>query len=246
MFAALIVASCSAMADTVQVSDLTLTRKALAYATKTYTIQLTGNSWDEAEKNAEKEFNAIAADIAKACTYEIDYEMPEFKKIWVRGTGDKVKGSIKFTAPSVKNGVASTKVVTTKINGLKIDRASTGPKTYLWDDTKNEYVVENKNYKFWGVLVPAVYGGSVATADGKASVNMTIADEQGFSDLRGVATGTSDKNTKAFKSVAGNFADTLSNGYGTWKLAYNKKVSAQAATLSDEQILELKKVELAK
>ena len=239
MFAALVVASCSAMADAVQVSDLTLTRKALAYATKTYTIKLAGNTWDEAEKNAEKEFNAIAAEIADACKYEIDYEMPEFKSIWVGGTG-KVKGSLKFTAPSVKNGVASTKVVTTKLNGLKIDRDS-GTKTYLWDDTKNEFSA----YKYWGNLVPATYAGSVATADGKASVNMAIA-APGFSDLRGVATGTCDKNTKALKSVAGNFADTLSNGYGTWKLAYNKKVSEQSQALDDEQILALKKVELEK
>ena len=249
MFAALAVASCSAFAaKDVQVNDLTLTKKALAYATKSYTIKITGNSWSNAMENAEKEFNGHVDAITNACTYDIDYELPEFKDLWATVTqGEKVKGSIKFTAPAVKSGVASTKVVTTKLNGLAITRGKE-TKTYLWDNTKNEYAKDG--FKFWGYEIPdAQFRKELGTADGKAQLGLEIANDG--HTLQAVATGTCDKNTKAIKSVAGNFADIGCMGYGTWKFALNTSVTKKAVddasgVNTDEDILALKKVELYK
>ena len=252
MFAALAVASCSAFAATTNevtsVSDLALAKKALAYATKSYSIKIEGTDWTNAMEKAEVEFNKIASNIVKACTYDIEYTMPTFKDAWA--TVDQkgaVKGSFKFTAPAEKNGVASTKVVTTKVNGLLIERTNAAGALYVWDNTKNEY---SKEYKYWGYDISegTKLSGRVATKDGKASLNLAIiggTDEHPHF-LQGVGTGTCDKNTQEIKSVAGNFADVLCKGYGTWKLSYNKGLTTKSAGLDNEAILKLKKVELAK
>ena len=239
MFAALAVASCSAMAaeglTQTEVCDLTITKKALAYATKAYTIKIEGESWSNAMEKAEAKFAEITNEVVQACTYDIDYELPEFKDLWVTVTqGEKVKGSIKFTAPAVKSGVASTKVVTTKLNGLYLKNGD-NKKTIIWDNVKNEWKLYDP------MTIPAQFVDEVLTADGKASLSVIIDDDVNGHNLRGVATGTSDKNTKKIKSVAGNFADTGCKGYGTWKFAYNKKLTGK----SDAEIYKAKKLEYA-
>ena len=251
MFAALAVVSCSAFAaKDVQVNDLTLTKKALAYATKSYTIKIVGTDWTNAEQNVAAEFAKITNNIVKACTYDIDYELPEITDAWAAiDKSGKVKGTIKFTAPAVDNkGFAKTKVVTTKLNGFAITRGKE-TKTYLWDNTKNEYAKDG--FKFWACEIPgAKFRKELGTADGKAQLGLEIANDEGHT-LQAVATGTYDKNAKAIKSVAGNFADIGCMGYGTWKFALNKSVTTKAiddasGVNSNEDILKLKKVELRK
>ena len=256
MFAALAVASCSAFAaKDVQVNDLTLAKKSLSFATKSYSIKITGTDWTNAEQNVTAKFAEITNNIVKACSaYDLDYEMPEITDAWAAiDKSGKVKGSIKFTAPAYKldrdgKAVASTKVVTTKFNGFVITRGKE-TKTYLWSDsTKNEEY--KKEYKYWGYEIPgAQFGKDVATADGKAQLAMTIVNDA--HNLQAVATGTCDKKTGALKSVAGNFADVACMGYGTWKLAANNSVTKKAVDEAsgvnkDEDILALKKVELVK
>ena len=248
MFAALAVASCSAFAaKNVQVNDLTLTKKSLAYATKSYSIKFEAASWEAAEKQVKEQFEKDLKAITNACVYDIEIPYDTFDTAWkLVKKGDKVKGTFKYTAPAVDNkGVAKTKVVTKKLNGFVIDRAADGCKTYLWDGTKNEWG------KIWGYEIPdAKFGKGVGTADGKAHLAMSIVNDE--HNLQAVATGTCDKkDPKVLKSVAGNFADCECMGYGTWKLAANKSVTKKAideasGVNSDEDILALKKVELVK
>ena len=240
MFAALVVASCSAMADELvnsKVYDLTFAKKSLEFATKAQTIdlaKLNASDWDDAKLKAEDQYNKIVEEIegycAKECP-ELKTAIPSFEEIWPGNGSGPVKGKIKFMAPSVKNGVPATKVISTKINGVAIDKGADGWTTYLFDSAKNEYK------KFWAAEYPFDYNG-FATGDGKATLNVSFADD-GYT-MDGVATGTADKNTREYKSVAGNFADLASRGYGTWKFAYNKKLTGK----TDGEILAAKKAEI--
>ena len=246
MFAALAVASCSAFAaKDVQVNDLTLAKKSLSYATKSYSIKFEADSWEAAEAKVKAQFEKELLAITNACTYDIEMPYDQFDTAWkLVKKGDKVKGTFKYTAPAVDNkGVAKTKVVSKKLNGFVITRGKIA-KTYLWDNTKNEYG------KIWGYEIPAAeFGKGVATADGKAQLAMSIVNDE--HSLQAVATGTADKKTGAIKSVAGNFADCECMGYGTWKFALNNSVTKKAVddasgVNTDEDILALKKVELFK
>lgn len=242
MFAALVVASCSAMADELvnsKVYDLTFAKKSLEFATKAQTIDLAklgASNWDEAKELAEAQYKKIVEEIegycAKECP-ELKTAIPSFEEIWPGNGSGPVKGKIKFMAPSVKNGVPATKVISTKINGVAIDKGADGWTTYLFDNAKNEYK------KFWAAKYTDEFDyNGFATKDGKATMNVTFEDE-GYT-MGGVATGTADKNSGEFKSVAGNFADLASRGYGTWKFAYNKKLTGK----TDGEILAAKKAEI--
>ena len=257
MFAALAVASCSAMAaKNVQVNDLTISKKALAYATKSYSIKFEGATPSNALENAEAQFNELIwgkDGIVSNKVDGLDFDESQFAFDGYRAKikDDATKGTLKVTLPALgKNGL-STKVVTTKINGLVIVRGNERPNTYLWDNTKNEYAKDG--FKFWGHLIPSYFYNPIVTLDGKASLTMFLGDpyvkkDHGFS---GVATGTCDKKTGVIKSVAGNFADAYCNGYGTWKYALNNSLTKKAqddasGVNTDEDILALKKVELVK
>lgn len=248
MIVALAVASCTAMAaeEVVnnEVYDLSFTTKSLELATKTLSIKIQGATWSNAYEKASEAYWKESEKIIKACAgLGLSYELPCFDEVWNSTTngGAKVKGTLKFTVPNVNTkGVAATKVVSKKINGVAIKDGEGKYKTYLWDNTKNEFYnardAKAKNYKYWAWELPFDYSGLIATDDGKASLNVKLAE------LRGVATGTCDKNTKVIKSVAGNIADTGSASYGTWKFSYNKRLTGK----STDVILTDKKVELAK
>ena len=257
MFAALALASCSVIAAiNVEVNDLTITRKSLEYATKTYTFS--GSKFQSEEAvvaDVQKKLDALKAsfDGAKKEGLEADelgYK-PELLKI--KSSNKGISYTYKFVAPSLQNidsktgerkanktPYAVTKVVTKKLNGFVIVRGD-DVKTYLWDNVKNPW----KQYD--GYEMPFKFDDKIATDDGKASLNASLKD--GGYDFAGVATGTSDKSTKAIKSVSGNFADLDSKGYGTWKYAINKTVTKKAVNgtyTDDESILKSKKVELVK
>ena len=239
MFAALAVASCSAMAAiNSTVADLQFAKKSLEYATKTVSFSYEGTNYESAVESAAAHLAGLVSTIEsnKVNGLEFDPSMFSIESYKEQFKDDVFKGKLKVTLPALDKNGLKTKVVTTKLNGVMVITNPETPEaifqTVLWDNTKNV----NKPYKYWGVPVDAAIVGGVKTADGKASLSIAIGD------LQGVATGTVDKNTKKIKSVAGNFADLVNAGYGTWKYANNKKLVGK--TLNE--VLTEKKVELVK
>lgn len=151
------------------------------------------------------------------------------------------------------------KVVTTKLNGLLIRRGAVDT-VYSWDKSDKD-VYTNRFAK-----APTLNrDGSikkdnpVKLANGYVEPDFKLADGQlvltkgkgdaGFTNgaQTGWGSGTIDKSTGLYKSIAGNTVDMGDvKAYGTWKLSFDKKSTTMLATADDVEILAKKGVELVK
>ena len=152
------------------------------------------------------------------------------------------------------------KVFTEKVDGLLIRRGSVDT-VYVWDKTdKGSYTnfyakaptlnrdgsIKKINLAKLanGSVEPdfALVNGSISMEKGKGSVGFKDENKTGW------GSGTVDKKTGFYKSIAGNTVDMGDDkSYGTWKLSFDKKSTTLLATgAEDVEILAKKGVELVK